>query len=44
MKKILITDLVHELLIEGFEKAGYTVDYFPDIRYDEVRRIISNYF
>ena len=44
MKKILITDLVHDLLIEGFEKAGYTVDYFPDIRYDEVCRIISNYF
>lgn len=43
MKKVLVTDDVHELLIEGFEKAGYSCDYLPDITNGNVLEIIDNY-
>ena len=43
MKKVLVTDDVHELLIEGFEKAGYTCDYLPEITNEEVLKIIDKY-
>lgn len=43
MQKILVTDLVHDLLLEGFEKAGFQVDYFPEISYTDVFKIIDQY-
>lgn len=42
-KKILITDEVHPLLIEGLELAGYVVDYLPNIKPDEVLAAIGDY-
>ena len=30
IKKILITDGVHKLLIEGLENLGFEIDYLPD--------------
>ena len=41
--KILVTDDVHPLLIEGFERAGYVCDYQPNISNDEVLSVISGY-
>ncbi len=43
MKKILITDAVHEYLIEAFEQAGFKCDYVPNTTDSEVRKIIHNY-
>ncbi len=43
MKKVLITDGVHDLLVEGLKNAGFVLDYFPDIKLDEVKRIIHDY-
>jgi len=42
-KKILITDGVHPLLIEGLTEAGYICDYYPNISYAEVLNIIHHY-
>ena len=42
-RKILITDDVHEILIEGFEKSSFVVDYQPDMIMAEVVRVIGNY-
>lgn len=44
MNKVLVTDLVHDLLLDGFKAAGFEVDYFPDISYEEVCSIIGNYY
>ncbi len=41
--KILITDSVHPLLIEGLQHLGYVCDYLPAIKTDEVFSCISNY-
>ena len=41
--KVLITDGVHPLLIEGLTAAGYYCDYMPSISLEEVRAIISQY-
>lgn len=41
--KVLITDAVHLLLMEGLEKAGYSCDYMPSISLEEVRAIIDQY-
>ncbi len=41
--KILITDDVHPDLITGFENWGWTVDYSPNINYEECKAIIKNY-
>lgn len=43
MPKILITDDVHDLLIEGLQNAGYECDYQPNITLKEVRNIIASY-
>lgn len=43
MKKILITDAVHEFLITQFEAAGFSTDYLPNITDNEVRKIIHIY-
>ena len=43
MKKVLITDFVHDLLIEGLENAGFEVVYLPKIKLDEVKAIIHRY-
>lgn len=42
-KKVLITDDCHPLLIAGFEKAGFEVDFEPDISPDDTRRRIADY-
>jgi D-3-phosphoglycerate dehydrogenase / 2-oxoglutarate reductase len=42
-KKILITDDVHPLLIEGFEKAGYVCDYLPNISLQTTTEKIADY-
>ncbi|MBT8220739.1 MAG: hydroxyacid dehydrogenase [Bacteroidia bacterium] len=42
-KRVLVTDLVHDFLIESFEKAGYTVDFIPDITLSESESIIHQY-
>lgn len=41
--KVLITDHVHELLIEKLKIAGYQVDYLPEIGIDEVKSIVHDY-
>lgn len=43
MKKVLIVDYVHEIMISNFEQAGYICDYFPDYESQDVLKIISNY-
>ncbi len=42
-KKVLITDDVHQILIDGLERAGYEVDYFPKISLEKVISIIGPY-
>lgn len=41
--KVLITDGVHSLLIEGLTAAGYYCDYKPSISLEDVRAIIQEY-
>ncbi|MBK7230960.1 MAG: phosphoglycerate dehydrogenase [Saprospiraceae bacterium] len=41
--KILITDDVDPLLIEGFKKRSYIVDYQPNISLTETRQILHRY-
>lgn len=41
--KVLITDGVHNLLIEGLTAAGYCCDYMPSISLEEVHTIIHQY-
>ncbi len=41
--KILITDNVHPVLIERLNKAGYTVDYFPNLPYADLPQVIGQY-
>lgn len=41
--KVLITDGVHNLLIEGLTVAGYRCDYMPSISLEEVRAMIHHY-
>ena len=43
MKKVLITDGVHPLLMDGLERAGFSCDYQPDISLEKVRAIIADY-
>lgn len=42
-KKVLITDDVHPLLIEGLKSGGFHCDFLPDISLEEVRTIIGDY-
>jgi D-3-phosphoglycerate dehydrogenase len=44
MKRILITDVVHECLIDGLTAAGYGVDYHPTITAAEVENSMAPYF
>jgi D-3-phosphoglycerate dehydrogenase len=41
--KVLITDPVHDLMFERFEKLGYTVFYNPEISQEEVLQIIHDF-
>ena len=41
--KVLVTDGVDPLLIEGLERDGFVCDYFPSISLEEVRNIIAPY-
>lgn len=41
--RVLITDGVHRVLIEGLTTAGYYCDYMPSISLEEVRAIIPQY-
>jgi D-3-phosphoglycerate dehydrogenase len=43
LPKVLITDAVHPLLIEGLTQAGYHCDYQPKISLAEVLKIIMHY-
>ncbi len=40
--RILITDRVHDLLIDGLGQIA-TVDYFPDMSYENVKNVVGNY-
>lgn len=42
-KRVLITDAVHPVLLEGLEAANFICDYEPDISYDLVLQKIVNY-
>lgn len=41
--KVLITDPVHELMFERFERLGFNILYNPDISQEEVLDIISDF-
>jgi D-3-phosphoglycerate dehydrogenase len=41
--KVLVTDPVHHLLLEGLTAMGYEVDYLPETSQDKVLAIISDY-
>jgi len=41
--KVLITDFVHQLLIDKLNELSYDVTYLPKINLDEVKDIVSNY-
>lgn len=41
--KVLITDNVHQLLIDKLSNEGYDVTYLPDISLNEVKNIIKAY-
>jgi D-3-phosphoglycerate dehydrogenase / 2-oxoglutarate reductase len=43
MKKVLITDGVHPVLIEGLQAANYECHYEPNISYEEVKTRIADY-
>ncbi|MBK8922046.1 MAG: hypothetical protein IPM81_11125 [Saprospirales bacterium] len=43
MKKVLITDDTHPLLLDGLERMGFTCHYLPDITPAVARKIISEY-
>lgn len=42
-KRVLITDEVHSVLLNGLEENNCIVDYLPEIQLDAVRDIIGNY-
>lgn len=44
MKKVLIVDNVHEVLISNFEAAGYECHYCPDFENEDVLEVIQEYF
>ncbi|MEY4903518.1 MAG: hypothetical protein RLZZ292_1333 [Bacteroidota bacterium] len=42
-KKVLITDDLHPLMIEGLTQLGYAIDYQPNITLEAVRECIAQY-
>jgi D-3-phosphoglycerate dehydrogenase len=43
MKKILITDKIHDVCISNLKSAGFEVDYKTMMKFDELLNSISNY-
>lgn len=43
VRKILVTDDVHEVLMDGLKGLGFELDYEPDITNEAVHRIIGGY-
>ena len=43
MRKVLITDGVHPLLLEGLTALGFQCDYYPKIGLEQVREMIADY-
>lgn len=43
MKKVLITDKVHDILITSLKSAGFGVDYEPDVSPDMARHMVEQY-
>jgi D-3-phosphoglycerate dehydrogenase len=43
MRKVLITDDVSELLLNGLPELDYEFDFLPDITFEEVKALIHNY-
>lgn len=43
MKKVLIVDDVHQVMISNFEQAGYECHYFPDYQNADVLKVIQDY-
>lgn len=43
MKRVLITDDCHPLLIEGLTSLGFSCDFLPDITPEETRSVIPDY-
>ena len=43
MKRVLITDDCHPLLIDGLTELGYECDFRPDISPEETQRVIGDY-
>jgi D-3-phosphoglycerate dehydrogenase / 2-oxoglutarate reductase len=43
MKKVLVTDDVHPLLMEGIEKLGFKCFFQPDITNEEAHAVIGDY-
>ncbi len=43
MKKVLVTDDVHPLLMRGLEKMGFSCTYLPDITNEETHQVIDEY-
>jgi D-3-phosphoglycerate dehydrogenase len=43
MKKVLVTDGVHPLLLEGLEALGFQCDYHPKIGLEQVREMVADY-
>lgn len=43
VQKVLVTDGVHPLLIEGLAEAGYSCDYHPQISLKQVQSIVHQY-
>jgi len=43
MRKVLVTDGVHPILLEGLNGLGFQCDYYPRIGLNQVREIVANY-
>ena len=43
MKKVLVTDGVHPILIKELESAGFVCDYYPKIKLEKVHDMIAPY-
>jgi len=44
LKKVIIIDKVHPVIIRKLEKHGFACDYFPDINKNEIDSLIAAYF